>query len=173
MILWKLFLAFAKIGASAFGGGYAFLPLIEREAVQYHQWLDKQEFLDVVGISTAFPGALSIKLATYTGYKVAGIPGAIVANIGNILPPVLLILTVSWIYTKYKDASTVKAALSMIQYAVFAMLIAIAVQLVDTKHVFEPKHIIVVIASFLLFTMTKIHPAFIIIGMGLLGAIIA
>jgi len=73
MVLLKLFLSFLKIGLFAIGGAYSFLPLIERETVQYHHWLDKPEFLEVLGIVKIFPGAISIKFATYTGYKVAGI----------------------------------------------------------------------------------------------------
>jgi hypothetical protein len=85
MVLVQLFIAFLKIGLFAFGGAYSFVPLIEREVVQNHQWLAKAEFLEILGIVKVFPGAISIKFATYTGYKVAGVPGAIVANFANIL----------------------------------------------------------------------------------------
>ena len=172
MILLQLFFSFFKIGLFAIGGAYSFLPLIEKEVVQYHHWLDKAEFLEVLGIVKIFPGAISIKFATYTGYKIAGIPGAILANLGNLMAPVILILIATFLYSKYKDVTSVKAAFTMIQYAVFAMIIAVAIQLVDKKHVFEIKHIAIIIASFLLFTLTKLHPAFIIIGVGCLGAIL-
>ncbi|MHC4720497.1 MAG: chromate transporter, partial [Planctomycetota bacterium] len=89
MVLLKLFVTFLRIGFFAFGGAYSFLPLVEREVVENHQWLEKGEFLEVLGIVKVVPGAISIKFATYTGYKVAGVPGAIVANIANLLPPVL------------------------------------------------------------------------------------
>jgi chromate transporter len=79
MILLKLLVVFAKIGLFAFGGAYSFLPLMEREVVETRQWLDKTQFLEAVGMAKMFPGANSIKLATYTGYKVAGVPGAVVA----------------------------------------------------------------------------------------------
>ena len=168
----KLFFSFFKIGLFAVGGAYSFIPLTEREVVQYQHWLDKQEFLEILGVVKIFPGAISIKFATYTGYKVAGIPGAVVANLGNLLAPVLIILLATYLYSKYKDLSAVKSAFIMVQYAVFAMIIAVALQLVDKKHVFEPKHIAVIIASFLLFFLTRIHPAFIIIGAGMLGIIL-
>ena len=90
MILFKLFLSFFRIGLFAIGGAYSFLPLIQREVVEKYHWLTKEEFLEVLGVVQIFPGAISIKFATYTGYKMAGVPGAIMANIGN-----LLILTVN------------------------------------------------------------------------------
>ncbi len=120
MVLFKLFIVFSKIGLFAFGGAYSFLPLTEREVVQNHHWLDKTEFLEVVGITKMFPGAISIKFATYTGYKLAGVPGAIVANLANLLPPVLFIMLASLLYSKYKDIPFVKASLQMAQYAIFS-----------------------------------------------------
>lgn len=172
MILLKLFFSFSKISLFAIGGGHSFFPLIEKEVVQYNQWLDKPEFLEVLGIVKVFPGAISIKFATYTGYKLAGIPGAIAANLGNLLAPALLIIFATYIYSKYKDFPAFKAAFTMIQYAVFAMIIAVAVQLVDRTHIFELKHISIIAASFLLFAFTRVPPAFIIISAGLLGAMI-
>ncbi len=172
MVMLKLFMVFSKIGLFAFGGAYSFLPLIESEVVQNHHWLDKPEFLDVVGIARMFPGAISIKFATYTGYKVAGVPGAIVANIANLLPPVLFVMLASLLYSKYKDIPFVKAGLEMVQYAVFAMIIAVAVQLVDKSHIFQLKYVAIIVGTFALFLCTKLHPALIIIGVGALGAIL-
>ena len=172
MVLLKLFITFLKIGFFAFGGAYSFLPLVEREVVQNHCWLEGPEFLEVVGIARVFPGAISIKFATYTGYKVAGIPGAIVANFANLLPPVLFIVLASLLYSKYKDIPFVKAGLQMVQYAALALIIGVAIQLVDKGHIFQLKYIIVIVASLALFLCAKIHPAFIIIGAGALGAIL-
>jgi len=163
---------FFKTALLAFGGAYSFLPLMEKELVQNQHWLENAEYLEIIGITKLFPGAVSIKFATYTGYKVAGVPGAILANLGNLMAPVILILIATFFYSKYKDVTSIKAAFAMIQYAVFAMIIAVAIQLVDKEHVFEIKHIAVIIASFLLFTLTKLHPAFIIITVGCLGAIL-
>ena len=172
MVLLKLFIAFSRIGLFAFGGGYSFLPLIEREVVQNHHWLDKPEFLEVLGIASVVPGALSIKFATYTGYKVAGLPGVVVANFANLLPAVLFIMLASLVYSKYKDVPFIKAGLEMVRYAVVAMIIAVAMQLVDKGQVFQLKYFFVIVVSFVLFFLTKIHPAFIIIGAGLLGAML-
>lgn len=171
MILLKLFLAFFKIALFAFGGAYSFLPLMEKELVQNQRWLENAEYLEIIGITKLFPGAISIKFATYTGYKIAGVPGVIVANIANLLPPVLFVILASFFYSRYKDITFIKAGLEMVQYAVFAMIIAVAIQLVDKSQIFQLKHIIIIAASFGLFFYAKVHPAFIIIAAGILGAV--
>ena len=145
---------------------------MESELVKNQQWLEKAEYLEMVGITKLFPGAISIKFATYTGYKIAGIPGVIVANIANLLPPVLFVLLASLLYSKYKNIPFVKAGFEMVQYAVFAMLIAVAIQLVDKSHVFQLRYIIIIIASFGLFFYAKVPPAFIIVATGILGAVL-
>lgn len=172
MVLLQLFIAFLKIGLFAFGGAYSFVPLIEREVVQNHQWLAKTEFVEILGIVKVFPGAISIKFATYTGYKVAGVPGALVANFANILAPVLFIMAASFLYSKYKDVPFVKGSLEMIQYAVFAMIIAVGIQLVDKVGIIHLKNLFVVLVAFVLFIFTKTHPAFIIVGAALYGGLL-
>ncbi|MHC4553996.1 MAG: chromate transporter [Planctomycetota bacterium] len=172
MVMLKLFLAFSKISMFAFGGAYSFLPLMEAELVQNHQWLDESEFLEITGITKLFPGAISIKFATYTGYKIAGIPGVIIANFANLLPPILFVMLASLLYSRHKDIPSVKAGFEMVQYALFALIIAVAVQLVDKSQVFQLRHIIIILASFGLFYYAKVHPAFIIIAAGILGAVL-
>ena len=172
MLLLKIFIVFSKISVFAFGGAYSFLPLLEYEVVENHHWLGKPEFLEIAGLTKLFPGAISIKFANYTGYKVAGIPGAVIANLANLLPPILVIMLISLVYSKYKEISFIKAGLEMVQYAVFAMIISVAFQLVDRQHIFEPKYLFVIVISFALFLFTKTHPGIVILGAGLLGAII-
>ena len=172
MILLKLFLVFFKVGLFAIGGAYSFLPLVEQEVVQGQRWMSKSEFLEVTGMVEIFPGAISIKFATYTGYQVAGIPGAIIANIANLLPPVLFIMMASLVYSRYRDAPRIGAALQMVRYAVFAMIVAIAIRLVDKGHLLEPKVLLVVAVSFLLLTLTKTHPALVIIGAAVFGGMV-
>ena len=171
MVMLKLFMAFSKISLFAFGGAYSFLPLMEKELVLNQQWLEEAEYLEIVGFTSFFPGSISIKFATYTGYKLAGIPGAIVANIANLLPPVLFVIVASLLYSRFKNVTFVKASLDMIQYAVFAMIIAVAFQTVDKSQIFQLGHIIVIIASFGLFFYAKVNPAFIIVAAGILGAV--
>lgn len=169
MILIKLFLSFLKVGFFAIGGAYSFLPLIEKEVVQRYQWLSKEEFLEVLGMVKIFPGAISIKYATYTGYKIAGIWGAVAANIGNFLAPALLIAFASFLYLRYKNIPTVKSAFEAIQLVVFAMIIAVAFQTVSPLKLFQLKSILIIILSFILFIYTKIEPALIIVLAGIAG----
>ena len=172
MVLLLLFFVFLKVGLFAIGGAYSFLPLVEREVVESHKWLSRPEFLEVVGMVELFPGAISIKFATYTGYKVAGVPGAIVANVANLLPPVLFMLVASLLYSRYAGRPAVQGALLMVRYAVFAMMIAIAIKLVDTSHLLNLKVLAAVVVAFLLLVVAKIHPALVIVAAAIYGALV-
>ncbi len=170
MVLINLFFAFLRIGLFAIGGAYSFLPLIEKEVVQRYHWLSKEEFLDVSGMTQVLPGAISIKYATYTGYKAGGILGAILANLGNILAPTLLVIFASVFYTRYKDSLRVKGGLEAIRLVVFAMIIAVAFQVMDVRSLIQVKSLLLIILSFTIFIYTKVHPAIVIILAGIVGA---
>jgi chromate transporter len=172
MTLLRLFFVFFKVGLFAIGGAYSFLPLVQREAVEGHGWLSKDEFAEVTGMVELFPGAISIKFATYTGYKVAGIPGAVVANVANLLPPVLFMAMASWLYLKWGKTPAVQGALLMVRYAVIAMIVAVAVRLVHVNQLTDLKVLAVVIVAFLLLVVAKIHPAFVIIAAAVYGALV-
>lgn len=171
MVFINLFLAFLRIGLFAIGGAYSFLPLLEKEVVQRHHWLTRDEFLDVQGIAQVFPGAISIKYATYTGYKMGGFFGAILANLGNILAPALLVVFASVFYTKYKNTPAFKGAFGAVRLCVFAMIIAVAFQAADMHNLMQFKGILIAVLSFAIFMFTRIHPALIIILAGILGCI--
>ena len=171
MIYLRLFLTFFKIGFFAVGGAYSFIPLMEAEVVTKNAWLTRSEFLDILGVTSIFPGAISIKFSTYVGYKIAGIPGVICANIGNFLPPAVIIIAVSVFYNKYRESASVKSAFSLIRIAVFAMIIASAFRLAGFKNLMSASTSFIAIMFLAVFLTGKIHPAFIIIGAGLLGAI--
>ncbi len=94
--------------------------------MQRHGWLTAAEFLDLAGITAIFPGAISIKYATYVGYKIAGIPGVILANLGNLLPSIILITTAGLLYKKHRGYPGPEGAFQVIRIAVFAMIIVIA-----------------------------------------------
>ncbi len=169
MIYWQLFLSFFKIGLFAIGGAYSFLPLTEREIVEKYHWLSKAEFLDVSGFVKIFPGAISVKYATYTGYKTGGILGVIIANLANLLAPACFVIFASVLCNKYKDIPRVKAVFKIVQVTVFAMIIATAFQTIELNQLKSWFSIVVIIAAFFLFIYTKIEPAFIIIFAGILG----
>ena len=92
-MLWELFAAFAKIGLFSFGGGYAVIPLLEREIVDLHGWLSSAQTIDIIALSQMTPGPIAINLATFVGYQTAGILGAVVATLGIVAPSVLFITT--------------------------------------------------------------------------------
>jgi len=171
MIFIQLFLAFLRVALFAIGGAYSFLPLIEKEVTQRYHWLSREEFLDVQGITQVLPGAISIKYATYTGYKMGGFFGALLANLGNILPPALLVIFASAFYNKYKNDPAFKGAFEAIRFCVFAMIIAVAFQVMDMRSLLQAKGILIVVLSLAIFLFTKIHPATIIILAGILGGI--
>ncbi|MDP3786536.1 MAG: chromate transporter [Candidatus Omnitrophota bacterium] len=171
MILARLFISFLKIGLLAVGGAYSFLPLLEKEIVEKYHWLAKDEFLDVMATVKIFPGAISIKYATYTGYKLSGILGAIAANLGNLAGPAILIIFAAGLYDKYKNLPIVTGAFKMVELAIFSMLIALAFQLIDIGQLVHPKNLLVVVLSFILFAFTKVNPALILIGAAVLGAL--
>src|SRR5574344_585890 len=87
-----LFWSFFKIGAFTIGGGYAMIPLMEQEIVYRKQWLEKDDFMDILSVSQAMPGIFAVNMATNVGYKLKGTLGAIIAVIGNIIAPVIFIL---------------------------------------------------------------------------------
>lgn len=171
MLLVNLFLVFFRIGLFAIGGAYSFLPLIEKEVVERYSWLTKEEFLDVLGMVNMFPGAISIKYATYTGYKVAGALGAVVANLGNFLAPAIMLVVASVLYIKYKTLPSVKGAFNFIHLVMFAMIIAVAFRLLSFNQLLQWRNLAIIIISFALFISTKVHPALIIILAGILGAV--
>ena len=91
----RLFTTFFRIGAFTFGGGWAMISLLERDIVNSQRWLTKEEFLDNLAISQSLPGILAVNMAIAVGYKMRGIPGAIVATLGTILPSFLIILSIA------------------------------------------------------------------------------
>lgn len=91
----RLFTTFFRIGAFTFGGGWAMISLLERDIVNSQRWFTKEEFLDNLAISQSLPGILAVNMAIAVGYKMRGIPGAIVATLGTILPSFLIILSIA------------------------------------------------------------------------------
>ncbi len=164
----ELFLSFLKIGLLSFGGAYSFLPLIEREIVTNHQWLTHKEFLDVLAMVEIFPGAISIKFSSYVGYKVLGIPGIIIANVANFLPPALLITGLAALYTKHGKNPAVRMVFDVIRYAVLGMILAVFFKYVG-KSSPDVLGIIILIASFAVMYFLNVHPAYIVLGAAVAG----
>ena len=122
MIYLKLFISFLKIGAFSFGGGYAAMPLIESEVVNTNHWLSTAEFGDLITISQMTPGPIAINSATFVGIRIAGVFGAMVATLGCILPALILVTVIAWLYMKYKKMSMLQSILAVLRPAVVAMI---------------------------------------------------
>jgi len=173
MVGLQLFLAFLKIGILAIGGAYSFLPLFEEELVEKKGWISAEEFAEIIAVTEFFPGAKSVKFATYAGNKVMGIPGVILANLGNFLPPAIIILLVSSVYSEYKDHRVVQNAFKMTKYAVIALILAVALKMIDWKGIVQLKSGVIFIGSFVFGYFFDIHPAIIIVVAGVLGIVTA
>lgn len=120
---WKLFCIFFKIGAFTFGGGYAMIPLIQREVVENHKWITDEDILDIIAIAESTPGPIAINSATFVGYKIAGFWGAAAATFGVVLPSFVIISIISFILDKFQEVRAVKYAFFGIRAGVLALLI--------------------------------------------------
>ena len=122
MIYWQLFLSFLQIGALSFGGGYAAMPLIESQIVTSHGWLTMTEFANLVTIAEMTPGPIAVNAATFVGTKIGGVPGALVATAGCILPACILVTLIAKLYLKYRNLSVLQSVLGSLRPAVVAMI---------------------------------------------------
>ncbi len=169
--LLELFISFFKIGAFSFGGAYSLIPLIEKEAVQNHHWLTNGEFMKVLGMVEVFPGAISIKFATYTGYKSAGFLGVIVANLGNLLVPATIMIIIFVFYSNFEKNIYVEKAFKGVKFAVVGMVIGIMFTYFF-KSSFEWQSLIFVVVGLLLIIVFKLHPAYVVIIEAVLALLI-
>lgn len=132
MIYWNLFLVFLQIGAFSFGGGYAALPLIENLVVQEHGWLTMAEFTDLITISQMTPGPIAINSATFIGTQLGGVPGALAATLGSVLPSMLIVSFLAYLYNRYRNISVMQNVLVALRPGVVALIAASGVSILIT-----------------------------------------
>lgn len=132
MIYLELFWSFLQIGLFSFGGGYAAMPLIQGQVVTDHGWLSMTEFTDLITISQMTPGPIAINSATFVGIKIAGIPGALVATIGCILPSCIIVTLVAKLYLKYRNMAVLQGLLNSLRPAVVAMIASAGISILIT-----------------------------------------
>lgn len=132
MIYLELFWSFLQIGLFSFGGGYAAMPLIQGQVVTDHGWLSMTEFTDLITISQMTPGPIAINSATFVGIKIAGIPGALVATIGCILPSCIIVTLVAKLYLKYRNMAVLQGILNSLRPAVVAMIASAGISILIT-----------------------------------------
>ncbi len=122
MIYLQLFWSFLQIGLFSIGGGYAAMPLIQAQVVQNHAWLNMSEFTDLITIAEMTPGPIAVNSATFVGIRIAGIPGALVATFGCILPSLFIVSLLTFIYYRYKKLSVLQSVLASLRPAVVALI---------------------------------------------------
>jgi len=121
--LWSLFAAFMRIGAFTFGGGYAMIPLVQREAVETHHWVSDEDILEVVAIAESTPGPIAINAATFVGCRVCGFWGAFCATLGVVLPSFAIITAISYVLREFQSITAVKYAFFGIRAGVLALIV--------------------------------------------------
>ena len=124
MVLLELFWSFLKIGFTSFGG-LSMIPLITQEMLS-HGWMTAEQVSDIVAIAEMTPGPITVNSATFVGIRMAGIPGALVATMGCILPSLIIVSLLSWLYEKYRSMDAMQAVLACLRPAVVALIASAA-----------------------------------------------
>ena len=163
----SLFVSFFKIGLFTFGGGYAMLPLIEKEIVDKHKWITETELLDIFSLSQVTPGPIAINAATYLGYKVAGFFGSVFATLGVVLPSFCVIVAISLFLLPFMSNEWVMYAFEGIRVGIVVLMVFSVIKLtkVDKKTFL---YYILLVGGFVFATFTEINIIFILlIAMGI------
>ena len=171
MIYLQLFLTFLKVGAFAFGGGYAMIPLIQSEMTA-KGWIDQQSLMDFIAVSESTPGPFAINIATYIGAETGGFFGSVCATLGVVLPSFVIILIVARFYMAFRKSRLVEGAMTGLRPAVLGLIASAAISMAST--VFFPAGFafaitpgmivsLVIFAAMLVLVLKKIHPIIVIL----------
>jgi len=180
MIYLELLWSFFQIGLFSIGGGYAAMPLIQNQVVELHPWLTMTQFADIMTIAEMTPGPIAINSATFVGIQVAGIPGAIIATTGCILPSCIIVTTLAYLYYRFRGLRLIQGILTGLRPAVVAMIASAGIHLIVLSFYGEKTlpaalkeldFIAVAIFGVGLFILRKrkINPVFVIAGSGIAG----
>ena len=171
--LWYLFLAFFIPGIVGYGGGPAIIPLIEIEVVQRYEFMTRQEFGEVLAMGNALPGPIATKMAGYIGFEVAGVAGSLVALAATVVPTLIAMIVLLNLLNKFKDSPKVKRMTALIRPTIAILLAVLAYQFFETSY-FDAgiwHTSILVVLSFVLLEKLNVHPAFVIAGSLVYGAV--
>lgn len=122
MVLLKLFFSFIQIGLFSIGGGMAAVPLIKDQIVDIHGWLALPEFVDLITIAEMTPGPIAINSATFVGTRVAGLPGALIATLGVVLPSIIIVITLAYVFNRFHEVEILQRILKGLRPAVIALI---------------------------------------------------
>lgn len=168
--LFDLFWTFCKIGSLTFGGGYAMLPLIQREIVENKKWSTEKEILDYYAVGQCTPGVIAVNTATFIGYKLRGIIGGIVATLGVIFPSIVIILIIATFLQNFADLAIVQSAFAGIRVAVVALIITTVVKLIKSS-IKDYLGVIIAIIAFVISAFIGLSPVYVVIAAALTGFI--
>ncbi len=169
--IFMLFLAFAKIGAVTFGGGYAMLPILQRDIVAKHKWATEDELLDYFAIGQCTPGVIAVNTATFVGYKQKGILGGIFATLGVVFPSVVIITLITAFVKNYAEIPTVIHAFNGIRICVCVLILNAILKLAKSSLIDKWTYaIFAVVLALSLFL--DVSAAVLVIGAGFVGFLI-
>ncbi len=171
MILLRLLASFFTVGFFSYGGGYAMIPLIEREIVQRQQWLSPKEFLDILAIAEITPGPVAINSATFVGYRVAGVFGAVTATLGVVFPSLLVVGVLSYIYLRFQGAPLVKSAFAAVRPLVVVLIFMAAVN-IGSRTIYDVYSAAATAAALFLMLKTRLNPILVLVLFGVLGVVV-
>lgn len=159
-----------KIGAFTLGGGYAMIPIMEREFVDKNKWMDKQEFMDIMVVAQTTPGIFAIDMASHIGYKLKGVWGGIVGAIGIALPSIIAILIIAMFFQHFKDNYWVAKFFAGVRPAVVALIAAPCFKMAKTANINKYNFWIpIVCCALIALPIFAVSPIYIIIAAGVLG----
>lgn len=171
-MLLKLFIAFFKIGAFTLGGGYAMLPIIEKEVVDKNHWLTKEEFLDMLAVVQSLPGPIAINSSVYIGYKIAKVWGSLICALGAALPSFVIIVLVALVFTDIQDNPTIERVFKGIRPAVVALIVIPVIFMSKTARI-TWKTVWIPIAVSVVVAYLGVSPAYIIIIAATCGILVS
>ena len=167
----QMFLTFARIGGFTFGGGYAMLPMLQKEVVEKYKWATNDELLDYYAIGQCTPGVIAVNTATFIGYKLKGIPGAIFATLGVVTPSVIIIGIIAAFVSNFRDLEVVQWAFSGIRAAVVALILSASIK-IGKKSIVDIFTVLIFIAVTVLSFFTDLSPVVFVITAAVCGLVI-
>ena len=167
-LLWQIFFTFFKIGAFTFGGGYAMVPLIQREASEKHGWVTDEDILDIVAIAESTPGPIAINSATFVGYRACSVLGSACATLGVVLPSFIIILTISSILREFQENLYVQYAFRGIRAGVLALILKAMWGMYKKCKKNVPAYIVMA-AAYVLVAFVKVPVLWVIAGCAVFG----
>ncbi|PLR83174.1 transporter [Bacillus canaveralius] len=174
MIYFQIFLAFFLPGILGYGGGPASIPLIENEVVDRYEWLTVNEFSEVLALGNSLPGPIATKMAGYIGYEQGGILGAVVGVFATVAPSLILMISLLGLLMKYKESPRVKRMTTVIRPVIAVLLGVMTYDFLFSSYesVGALQTIVIGTISFLLMEKFKVHPAYVIAGALVYGALV-